>query len=175
MNSSTSVDLVVETYTYGGEVLGRLPDGRAAFVPFALAGERVRVKLVDEKPRYARAQLIDVLEPSPDRVKPHCRHFSRCGGCHYQHLNYPAQLAVKQTIVQDQLGRIAKLDNANVKPTISGTAWGYRNHIQFHLSPQGKLGFHSSGSDTILPVEECHLPEEVLNSIWPQLDFDVPQ
>ena len=175
MNSSVSVDLVVETYTYGGEVLGRLPDGRAAFVPFALAGERVRVKLVDEKPRYVRAQLIEVLEPSPDRITPLCRHFTHCGGCHYQQLNHKAQLAAKQAIVQDQLGRIAKLDNANVKPTVSGPAWFYRNHIQFHLSAQGKLGFHSSGSDTILPVEECHLPEEVLNNIWPQLDFDIPQ
>jgi 23S rRNA (uracil1939-C5)-methyltransferase len=175
MNSSASVDLVVETYTYGGEVLGRLPDGRAAFVPFALAGERVRVKLIDEKPRYVRAQLIDVLEPSPARVTPRCRHFTRCGGCNYQHLNYKGQLAIKQAIVQDQLSRIAKLDNVNVKPTLSCTEWFYRNHIQFHLTPQGKLGYHSSGSDTILPVEECHLPEEVLNSIWPQLDFDVPQ
>jgi 23S rRNA (uracil1939-C5)-methyltransferase len=175
MNSSASIDLVVETYTYGGEVLGRLPDGRAAFVPFALAGEHVRVKLVDEKPRYVRARLIEVLEPSPDRVPPRCRHFTHCGGCHYQHLNYKAQLAAKQAIVQDQLVRIGKLDYVNVKPTRSGAEWLYRNHIQFHRTPQGKLGYHSSGSDTILPVEECHLPEEVLNRIWPQLDFDAPE
>ena len=175
MNSSASIDLVVETYTYRGEVLGRLPDGRAAFVPFALAGERVRVKLVDEKQRYVRARLIEVLEPSPDRIPPRCRHFTHCGGCHYQHLNNKAQLAAKQAIVQDQLARIGKLDYVTVKPTRSGAEWLYRNHIQFHLTPQGKLGYHRIGSDTILPVEECHLPEEVLNRIWPQLDFDAPE
>ncbi len=175
MNSSASIDLVVDTYTYGGEVLGRLPDKRAAFVPFALAGERVRVALVDEKPSYVRTQLIEVLEPSPDRTTARCKHFSHCGGCHYQHITYDTQLAAKQEIVHDQLSRIAKLNNVNVRPIISGSAWYYRNHIQFHLSPQGKLGYHRCDSDTILAVNECHLPVDVLNNIWPQLDFDVPQ
>src|SRR5512135_3304920 len=80
---------------YGGDALGRLPDGRAVFVPFGLPGERVRLRLVEEKRGHARAELVEVLAPSPQRIQPRCAHFGYCGGCQYQHLPYPEQLAAK--------------------------------------------------------------------------------
>src|SRR5512139_2641836 len=98
-------------FAYGGEALGRLEDGRMVFVPFALPGETVRVRLVEEKRGYARAQLVEVLQASPERIQPRCAHFGLCGGCHYQHLSYPAQLRAKSAILREQLERIGGVDD----------------------------------------------------------------
>lgn len=153
--------------------MGRLPDGRAVFVPFALPGEIVRVRLVDERRGFARAELIEILAPSPERITPLCRHFGTCGGCHYQHLPYEAQLKAKTTILKDQLKRIGKLENITIQPIVpSPEPYYYRNHIQFHLTQEGKLGFHSMRSQDVMAIQECHLPEETINTIWPQLDFE---
>jgi 23S rRNA (uracil1939-C5)-methyltransferase len=111
-------DLTLTTLTYGGEAMGRLPDNRAVFVPFGLPGERVRIRLTDEKRGFARGELVEVLEPSPERIAPRCAHFGICGGCHYQHLPYEAQLKAKAEILRDQLTRIGKLANPPVKPTV---------------------------------------------------------
>ena len=160
-------------FTYGGEVLGRLPEGQAVFVPFALPGERVRIRLVEEKKRYARAELLEVLESSPERSEPLCVHFGLCGGCHYQHLPYQKQLEIKAEILRDQLVRIGKLDDPPVKPTVpSPREYYYRNHVQFHLTPQGQLGYHEAISNEVFAIQECHLPEEPINAVWPLLEIE---
>ncbi len=120
-----------------------------------------------------RAELVEVLEPSPERITPKCRHFGVCGGCHYQHLSYPAQLQVKTDILRDQLMRIGKIPNPPVQPIIaSPLEWNYRNHIQFHLTREGKLGYIRANGRGVLPISECHLPEASLNELWPSLEFD---
>ena len=166
-------EVELTNFTYGGEVLGRLPEGRAVFVPFALPGEKVRIRLVEEKQRYARAELLEVLESSPERSEPLCVHFGLCGGCHYQHLPYQKQLEIKAEILRDQLVRIGKLDDPPVKPTVpSPREYYYRNHVQFHLTPQGQLGYHEAISNEVFAIQECHLPEEPLNAVWPLLEIE---
>ncbi len=174
--------ITLESYAYGGDAFGRLADpaggsgGRAVFVPFALPGETVRARLIEEKRGFARAELVEVLQASPQRIAPRCPHFGTCGGCHYQHLPYPAQLQAKTAILRDQLERIGKLKNPPVQPAApSPTAWGYRNHIQFHLTPAGRLGFMPAGNQPhaqAIPIQECHLPEAPIQALWPQLDID---
>ena len=166
-------EVELTTFIYGGEVLGRLPEGRAVFVPFALPGEKVRIRLVEEKQRYARAELLEVLESSPERSEPLCVHFGLCGGCHYQHLPYQKQLEIKAEILRDQLVRIGKLDDPPVKPTVpSPREYYYRNHVQFHLTPEGQLGYHEAISNEVFAIQECHLPEEPLNAVWPLLEIE---
>ncbi len=158
---------------YGGDGIGRLPDGRAVFVPFVLPGERVRVKVVEEKRGHVRAELMEVLEPVPERIRPPCPHFMACGGCHYQHMPYPLQLQAKTDILRDQLQRIAGLQEIPIKPAVpSPKPYAYRNHVQFHLNPQGRLGFQAMRQNTVVPVSECHLPEEAINLVWPALDLE---
>lgn len=199
------IELTLTTLTYGGDAMGRDSAGRAVFVPFGLPGETVRVRLVDERKNYARAELVEILRPSPKRIAPKCKHFftpfpegdpltgaggqgarAACGGCHYQNLAYPDQLAAKTDILRDQLTRIGKIENPPVREIIPSPAgWNYRNHIQFHLDEQGRLGFiaadvSASPSPTrrgargegVLPISECHLPEEPLNALWPNLRFE---
>ena len=114
--------ITLDKLTYGGDAIGRLPDGRAVFVPFGLPGEKVRIRLVLEKKNFAKAELLEVLEPSPERIAPNAnislfplpegRGAGRgCGGCHYQNLTYEAQLEAKTEILRDQLQRIGKIEN----------------------------------------------------------------
>ncbi len=144
MQSSTYT-IKLEKLTYGGDAMGRLPDGRAVFVPFGLAGEKVRIRLVLEKKNFAKAELLEVIKPSPERISAKCKHFGECGGCHYQNLAYEAQLKAKAEILRDQLQRIGKIENPLVQPMVAcPDPWNYRNHVQFHLTKEGKLGFVST-------------------------------
>lgn len=158
---------------YGGECLGRLADGRAVFVPYGLPGEVVAVELVEEKKRFARGRIVEIIEPSPERIQTRCAHFGECGGCHYQHMPYERQLAAKREILIDQLRRIAGVADPPVEAVVpSPSIWNYRNTVQFHLDDHGKLGYLSRGGNQIVPIRECHLPETALNELWPQLDFE---
>lgn len=171
--TSDLLTVKLEKLTYGGDALGRLSDGRAVFVPFALPGETVRIHSVNEKRGHVRAELVEVLEPSPERIAPKCKHFGVCGGCHYQHLPYQAQLSAKTEILRDQLRRIGKIENPPVKQIVpSSTEWNYRNHVQFHLTRDGKLGYIDAQCRSVIPISECHLPELPLNILWPSLEFD---
>lgn len=190
---SQTIDVLLEKFTYGGDAMGRLPDGRAVFVPFGLPGERVRVRLTEEKKNFARGEIIKILEASNDRIQPRCKHFGECGGCHYQNLPYEKQLEIKTEILRDQLTRIGKIENPPVQPMVAcPDPWNYRNHIQFSLSENGKLGFVrslalSGGSSSprlvgayrdpetkqgIMEITECHLPQPPINDFWHQLEFE---
>jgi 23S rRNA (uracil1939-C5)-methyltransferase len=171
--TSDSLTVKLEKLIYGGDALGRLPDGRAVFVPYALPGETVTIRSLSDKRASMRAELVEILEASSQRIAPRCRHFGVCGGCHYQHLSYPAQVTAKTGILCDQLQRIGKLDDPPVAPMVpSSGGWNYRNHIQFHQTSAGELGFVDASSRNFVPVTECHLPEPALNDLWPRLEFD---
>jgi 23S rRNA (uracil1939-C5)-methyltransferase len=173
MNTSTDIVVTLSDLVYGGDAFGRLSDGRAVFVPFALPGEIVRIKILEEKPRHVLAGLEEVLVPSELRIAPRCRHFGICGGCHYQHMPYESQLVVKTKILVDQLLRIGKLENVPILPANPSTkAWMYRNYIQFHISPEGKLGYSKARSNEIVPIVECFLPQPPLDGLWPLLEFE---
>ena len=100
------ITLRLETMTYGGEALGRI-EGKAIFVRGGLPGERVRVIVEVDRGRFARGRVVEVLEPSPDRVAPRCPYFgfeaTACGGCQWQHIAYAAQLRFKTALVREQL------------------------------------------------------------------------
>ena len=166
-------ELILTTLTYGGDAMGRLPDNRAVFIPFGLPGERVSVRLTDEKKNFARGEIVAILEPSQDRITPKCKHFGECGGCHYQNLPYEKQLKAKTEILIDQLKRIGKIENPPVKLMVaSPNPWNYRNNVQFSLDRDGKLGFQKANSNRVIPITECHVLEAPINDFWPQLEFE---
>ena len=166
-------EVSLTTLTYGGDAMGRLPDGRAVFVPFGLPGERARVQLTEEKKNFARGEIVEILEASPDRIVPKCKHFGACGGCHYQNLRYEKQLEFKTDILHDQLTRIGRVENPPVQPMVAcPNPWMYRNHIQFSLDEAGKLGFQAPNSNRVIPISECHLPEAAINDFWRQVAFE---
>jgi 23S rRNA (uracil1939-C5)-methyltransferase len=174
MTDSQLIRVTLSTLTYGGDAMGRLPDGRAVFVQFGLPGETVRARTVEGRKGFVRAVLVDVIGASPERIKPRCPHFAACGGCHYQNMPYAAQLRAKTDILLHQLTRIGKIANPPVKRIVPAPdEWNYRNNVQFHLDKTGKPGYISANDpQAVLPITECHLPEAGLNALWPTLEFE---
>jgi 23S rRNA (uracil1939-C5)-methyltransferase len=161
---------------HGGAALGRY-DGRVIFVPYTLPGERVSARITEDKGRFARGEALQVLDASPDRVSPRCPHFGpgRCGGCQWQHVDYPAQLALKQEVMIDQLQRIGKFEQPNVLPTLpSPHPWTYRAHMTFSVTGAGELGFWSTDNSQIIPIDECHILHPTLLDVLYQLDLSAP-
>jgi len=155
------VVLRLDAMIYGGDAIGRV-GGRVIFVRGGIAGEWVRVEISEDRGRFARARVIAVLEPSPDRVQPHCPHFGfepdSCGGCTWQHIDYAAQVRWKTEIVREQLRRIGRIENAPVRDAIpSPDVWAYRNHVVFSVASDGRLGFQAARSNRVVPVDECHI------------------
>lgn len=167
------LDLDLTGLAYGGAAFGRDQDGRMVFVPFALPGERVQVEITEAHQQWARGRLIRVVQPSPERISPRCRHFGDCGGCHYQHMPYPVQVQAKADIVRSQLQRLGGFADPPVESTVpSPSPWNTRNHIQFTLTPGARLGFQAAASHRTVPIQECHLPELALADLWPRIDLE---
>ena len=124
-------------------------------------------------PATSAAELVEVVDPSPQRIIPKCVHYGVCGGCHYQHLPYSVQLNAKTEIVRDQLMRIGKIEDPPLQPIVpSPQEWNYRNNVQFHLTREGKVGYINLKGWNVMAIRECHLPENPLNELWPRLEFD---
>jgi 23S rRNA (uracil1939-C5)-methyltransferase len=139
---------------FGGRGVGRV-NGIACFVPGVIEGEKVRVKIAKVKSRMMEAWLLEVLEPSPYRIEAPCPVFLQCGGCSYQHIDYPHQLHVKETQLREALRRLGGLIDPPVAAMIpSPEPYGYRNRIAVHVR-DGKAGFFAEGSNRVVPVSKC--------------------
>ena len=156
------VDLKIEDVAFGGMGVGR-ESGKAIFVPYTIEGELVSAETVREKKQFAEAELVNVREPSPDRVQPQCPYFGRCGGCAYQHINYEHQLAIKWRQVRDVLQRIGRLKDIPMRPIIpSPEQYGYRNRITVHAR-QGVVGFFRRDSNRLIDIEHCPISHQEVN------------
>lgn len=154
----------VESLAYGGDGVGRLPDGRTVFVPASCPGDVLDVQITENHPRWARAATLEIVVPSSDRVTPQCPYFGVCGGCQWQHVAYGRQAASKQAAVRDALTRIGKVEDAQVAPVIeSPSAYGYRNKIELTATTGARglvLGLSAAASHEIVPVDACLLLPE---------------
>ncbi len=182
--------LTIEKLIYGGDGLARLPAesarngsprngspgnaspgqkdrgrGKAVFIPFVLAGEKIEAAITEEKPGFARAQASKIIEPSPHRTQPPCPHFTRCGGCHYQHATYEHQLEIKKEILRENLRRIAKLELQCEIQVHPSPPWNYRNRsrLQMRTQPEFAAGYFKFASHELLAVEECPISSPLIN------------
>ncbi len=160
------IDLRLTAMAHGGYALGKQA-GRTVFAPYTLPGEWITARITEDRGRFAYAEMVSIVEASPQRVMPRCPHFGpgRCGGCQWQHIAYPAQLIYKRDIVLDQLKRIGGITDVPVYETVpSPQPWYYRARAAFHVATEGQLGFVSTDPTRIEPVEVCHIVQpEVLN------------
>jgi tRNA/tmRNA/rRNA uracil-C5-methylase (TrmA/RlmC/RlmD family) len=149
------VDVTIDGITHGGDGVARL-EGKAVFVPGALPGERVTIRVVEDRKRYARATLLEVVEPAPDRTEPPCPYVPDCGGCDLQHVTPAGQRALKTRIVREQLERLGQVEDPPVAPCRAvGPDLGYRAQARLHADEDGRLGFHRAGSTEVVPIERC--------------------
>lgn len=173
------MNVTIDKLAYGGDGVARPgTDETVVFVSRAAAGDRLKVEIVEQKPRFRRARILKVLEPGPERTQPPCGYYSgpdeasSCGGCHLQHLGYAAQLAAKEEQVQDAIKRIGgvgevPLGSANAREWVAPTfhpaiaapkPLGYRNKATFHWNAAaGRFGLVAVDQKTVLPIVQCPL------------------
>lgn len=150
----------IEKPIYGGAFLARAA-GKATFVPLALPGEQTRIRIVDDKRGYATAEVEEILEGSPQRIPPACPHFGVCGGCHYQHAKYPAQLTYKQQILRETLERAGVVPPEDIA-VLAGEPWAYRNRIRLAFDARENPGYRGRRSHAIIPIAACPIAAPLL-------------
>ena len=178
LENVTIMDIAAE-----GKSLVRIDD-LVVFVPWVIPGDVVDLQIKRKKHKYAEAEAIRIVEPSPLRIQPMCEHFGVCGGCKWQMLPYDEQLKFKQKQIHDQLTRIGKVELPEFRPIMGSVKTAeYRNKLEFgccnkrwltreqvasgfKYDNMNGIGFHTTGAfDKILPIEKCHLMDDLHNRI----------
>lgn len=152
------LELTLDGIAQGGDGVGR-HDGVVVFARGGLPGERVRVRIRERRPSYSRGEVVEVLEPAPERVEP------RVAGDHapWQHIDYPAQLRFKETIVREQLAKLARLQDPPVAPILAAPhPWGYRNAARLHVDGAA-IGYYAAGSRAVVDISADPLLLPALN------------
>lgn len=150
---------------YEGEGIAKIDNKYPIFIEGALKGEKVKVRIVKVNKNFAYGKLMEVLEPSEERVNPPCAIYKRCGGCKLQHASYKAQLDFKWDRVKDCVSKIGKLDPSIVKyPLGMENPWRYRNKVQLPIgliNGEVKIGFFAPRSHDIIDMESCLIQDEI--------------
>ena len=141
-------------------------NGKTIFVNNALPQEIAQIRITQDKAHFAEAQVEQIVQPSPYRRAPACPHYGDCGGCTMQHVEFTAQVAMKQRVFEEQLQRIGKVQPESLLPPVYGTPWHYRSRTRLavHTSANGKvvLGYQAKRSHKIVGINQCLLlPEHV--------------
>ena len=167
---------IVESLDHEGRGVTHV-DGKAIFIEGALPGEKVGYSSYRKKPTYELAHVDGILKASPARVTPRCPHFGVCGGCAMQHLEFSAQVAAKQRVLEDNLWHIAKLKPESMLPPIYGPAWGYRHKARLrarYVPAKGRVlvGFNEKNSSYVALMGQCEiLPPHISALILPLQDL----
>jgi 23S rRNA (uracil1939-C5)-methyltransferase len=168
-NSGALVELEINDIAHGGEGVGRV-DGKAHFIPGVLPGEKVMGRITKDGGSWARAELVEVRSPSPDRIGPRCPHADLCGGCQWQHATYDAQLTWKYNTVVTQLQHIGKIAEPPVADVIApGPPFGYRNRMDFKVH-NGRPAMHRARSHEMVPLGVCDLLDPRLAAVFGRLE-----
>lgn len=174
------IELTIENLSNQGDGVGRV-DNWVVFVPYTLPGERVRARVYRNDKNCSMADLVEVLEPSPQRVEPQCPVFGYCGGCQYQHLDYAAQLEWKTAQVADLLRLQAGLQLPVLPAIPSPVTYGYRSKITPHFhkpreAKMGNIGFLRAGSRSeVCDIKQCPIAMDELNAALPLVRRSVQQ
>ncbi|HEV3068275.1 MAG TPA: TRAM domain-containing protein [Streptosporangiaceae bacterium] len=162
------LDLEVSGVAHGGWCVARDSGGRVVFVRHALPGERVRARVTDATASFARAEAIEVLRASPDRVEPRCPHArpGGCGGCDWQHADLAAQRRLKAEVIGEQLRRIAGLDREVTVEPVAGDddGLGWRTRVRFSVGPGGAAGLLAHRSHQVVEVGDCPIAHPLVRA-----------
>lgn len=162
---AAAVEASIDGFTHGGEGVTRV-EGKAVFVPGTIPGERVLLRIVEDHPRWSRGELLEVLEPSADRVTPPCPVATVCGGCDLQHIAPDGQRRLKTRVVREQLQRLGKVADPPVADCLPvGPDLGYRTHAQLHADDAGRLGYHRAGTHDVVAVDTCPILSPTAQSV----------
>jgi 23S rRNA (uracil1939-C5)-methyltransferase len=164
---------VIESLNHEGQGVARI-EGRAVFIEGALPGETVRFRYHNKHKTYDTGRVLEVVQASPDRVVPRCRHFGVCGGCSLQYQRPEAQLAAKQQILRDALQRIGRVEPELWLPPLAGPAWGYRRRARLGVRYVPKkggvlVGFREKRRSYITSLTTCEVLDPPISTLLPEL------
>ncbi len=166
--AGTLVELTVSDVAHGGWCVAREAGGRVVFVRHALPGERVRARITGTTAKFARAEAVEIITASPDRVTPPCAHArpGGCGGCDWQHASLAAQRRLKAAVVRHQLLRIAGIDReVTVEPMPDeADGLGWRTRVRFTVSPDGTTGLLAHRSHEVIGVADCPIAHPLVRA-----------
>jgi 23S rRNA (uracil1939-C5)-methyltransferase len=171
--SGPSITLEIEGLAHGGDGVGRV-DGKVLFAPLTAPGDLASVEVLSDRRSFLRGRLVELSRPSPLRTDPRCSLFGECGGCHWQHISYEAQLSAKGQVVLESLrriGRIAEIPEV-LEVIPSPLRYGYRHRCRLQVrrrSGATVLGFARAGSHDVVDLEHCPVLAEGLNTLLPLL------
>jgi 23S rRNA (uracil1939-C5)-methyltransferase len=175
-NNGQTLDVTIEKIVPNGYGLA-FAEGLTVFVSLAAAGDRLRVKINQKKGKTAFAEIVEIIAPSPARIKPPCVYFGRCGGCDFQQMSYDAQLLAKVGIIRDCLTRIGKINfEGEIEIIGSPRPFGYRSRAQWHVDPRRRrIGYFRRTSHDVIDVESCPIItdelQETLTGLRADLDW----
>jgi len=169
MEINEIIELNIESLAYGGEGVAK-HNGIAIFVEGVAVGDVVKAKITSLKKNFAKAELEEIVSPSPDRVKPFCPLANACGGCQWQHIDYQAQLKAKQTIVKDCLQKIAGVETEPDFPLSSGEIKNFRCKVQYpvqqtKVSKRFLAGYYKKNSHELTNIKFCPIQPEIIDNI----------
>lgn len=147
----------MEKLISGGDGIARF-EGIPIFIPRAAPGDHLRVRIVERKPSFGRAEILEILTPGPGRREAPCPHYEDCGGCQLQHLDEAEQLKGKAQAARDNLERLGGLSMPPEIRVVAGEPWGYRMRAQWQVAdtPRGRqVGYYARGSHDLVAVSEC--------------------
>lgn len=174
MQAKDRAIIKIESVAFGGAGVGRV-DRVVVFVPFSAPDDELEIEITQVKKKFARGRILNIIKPSPARVRPLCRHYEECGGCCYQHLDYPYQLSIKKKQVAEAFWKIGKMTNPPVGDVIaSPQVYHYRGKAQLHTEtiPGGKIGFLDVTGGTLVNIDHCEIMEETINEKMRLLQAD---
>ena len=159
LETETELELEVGAIAGGGGCVARAPDGKVVFVRHSLPGERVRARVTSETSSYLRADAVEVVRASPDRVTPPCPHagHGRCGGCDFQHVELRAQRRLKEARITELLGQLARTEHCVEVEPVPGAddGLGWRTRLRLAVDRNGVVGFHRHRSRQLEHVDAC--------------------
>lgn len=149
-------------------------DGKTTFVEGALPDEEVTIKFTKMHSRYNESEVVTVSKASPDRVNPGCQHFGTCGGCSLQHMSMPAQIALKQKTLLEQIKHFGQVEPETVLPPLSASLWGYRRKarlgVRYVLKKEKLLiGFREKASRYLADITTCPVLHPQVGERMPEI------
>lgn len=164
-------NLRVNDLSRGGSGVAR-DERRVIFLPLTMKGDVVTARIISEDKRFATAEVLEITEPSPDRVIPRCSVFGKCGGCTWQHVPYEQQWRTKRDGVLHALSRASvTLEGITTEEFPATNPWNYRNRVQLRATP-GTLGFYSRRTNDLVGIDRCEIAREELNALLPILRLE---
>ena len=150
----------VEGYSSEGLGIVRL-DGAVVFVPQAIRGEEIDLKITKVMKTAAAGEIVKIKKASPERVKPECPYFGKCGGCDFQHMAYTEELWAKRQRVQDAIARLGGTDLQVEEIIGARNPLNYRNKSQYPVGADGTIGFFQARTHKVVSINRCLIQSEI--------------